>query len=294
MSVTAGARWAFEAIGVPWSVETPDPLPEPVRTAVSERIERFDRAWSRFRDDSLVSRMAREPGTWSLPPEAVPLLGVYERLHAVTGGRISPLVGDRLAALGYDGSYRLGPASAPAPVVAWADALAWDGERLTMLRPATLDVGAAGKGLLVDLVGEVLAAHGLPDSVIDASGDLRIRGRGTGRPERVALEHPDDPARAVAAVTLRSGALCGSAGNRRAWAGVHHILDAVTGEPTRAVAATWAIADSALVADGAATALFFVEGAAIAAALGERIEWVRLWADGRLERSAGIEGELFA
>lgn len=294
MRATAGGRWSFEAIGVPWTVETPEPLPESGRAAVTERIERFDRAWSRFRDDSLVSRMAREPGTWTLPSGAAALLGLYARLHTATGGRMTPLVGDRLAALGYDGSYRLRPASALAPVPAWADALAWDGERLTLLRPATLDVGAAGKGLLVDLVGDELAAHGLADSVIDASGDLRIRGRGTGRSERVALEHPDDPARAVGVVELASGALCGSAGNRRAWAGLHHILDAVTGQPTRAVAATWAIADTALVADGAATALFFVDGDSLAEALGERIEWVRLWADGRLERSAGVEGELFA
>lgn len=290
----APARWGFDAIGVPWTVETAVPLATRIRGLVSDRIARFDRAWSRFREDSLVFRMARQGGTWRLPAEAGPLLALYERLHTVTGGRMSPLVGDRLASLGYDGGYRLRPAAVLAPVPAWADALAWDGERLTLLRPSVLDVGAAGKGLLVDLVGDVLAAEGIRDSVVDASGDLRIRGDGAGREERVALEHPDDPSRAVGLITVREGALCASAGNRRAWAGVHHILDAVTGAPARAVAATWAMADSALVADGAATALFFADGAAIADALGERLGWVRMWADGRLEHSPGIEGELFA
>ena len=38
-----------------------------------------------------------------------------------------------------------------------------------------------------------------------------------------------------------------------------HVLDARTGTPTRGVVATWVVADTAAVADGAATALFFVE-----------------------------------
>lgn len=287
-------RWAFDAIGVPWAIDTPAPLGDDARDAVTRLVERFDRDWSRFRDDSLVSRMAREPGSWRLPDEAGRLLALYARLHAATGGRMSPLVGDALADLGYDGSYRLAPRT-PRPVPDWDDALAWDGATLTMARPSTLDIGAAGKGLLVDLVSDELERLGVGDSVVDASGDLRVRGAGAGAPERIALEHPGDPTRAIGVVDLPSGALCGSATNRRAWAGVHHVLDAVTGRPTSAVRATWAVAESAMVADGVATALFFAPGERIADALGgERIHWVRMLADDRVEASAGLPGEVFA
>ena len=115
--------------------------------------------------------------------------------------------------------------------------------------------GAAGKGYLIDLVSGVLAEQGYPEHVIDASGDLLARGEVR---MRVALEHPRDPKKAIGVVELHDGALAASASNRRAWGdGLHHVLDAVTGEPTGSVLATWALADSAMLADGAATALFF-------------------------------------
>nr|WP_207949354.1 FAD:protein FMN transferase [Microcella frigidaquae] len=269
-------------------------LSEDDREAVLARIAQFDRDWSRFRDDSLVSRIAREPGSWTLPADAEPLLDLYERLHAATDARLSPLVGASLERLGYDAAYRLQPAGDPLPAPRWQDSLSLrrtaDGLVLDTATPLLLDVGAAGKGYLVDLVGELLVQRGLPDTVVDASGDVRVRGE---RSIRVALENPFDPSKALGVVELRDQALCASATTRRAWGeGLHHIIDAITGRPVDAVVATWVIADSALVADGVATAMFLADPARLCRVFA--VEWVRLMADGRLEASAGLRGELFA
>lgn len=295
---------AFEAIGTSWRIGvggalTPTSslgaaLSADDRDAVLARIERFDRDWSRFRDDSLVARIAREPGSWSLPADAEPLLDLYERLYAATDARLSPLAGASLERLGYDAAYRLLPAGDPLPAPSWQDSLALRrtpaGLVLDTAAPVLLDVGAAGKGYLVDLVGELLAQRGLPDTVVDASGDVRVRGE---RSIRVALENPFDPTKAVGVVELRDQALCASATTRRAWGdGLHHIIDAITGRPVDAVVATWVIADSALVADGVATAMFLADPARLCRVFA--VEWVRLMADGRLEASAGLRGELFA
>lgn len=281
--------WDFEAIGTAWRIDSERELTPAEGGVIAERIERYDRDWSRFRDDSLVRRIAREPGSYELPPEAGPLLGLYRELYEATAGRVSPLVGRAMEELGYDAHYRLTPAAARMPIPAWDDAVAWDGRRLDAPAPVLLDVGAAGKGQLVDLVGAVLDDLGHERWVVDASGDLRARGV----PLRVALEHPGDPARAVGVVELDDGALAASATNRRAWGdGLHHVLDAVTGEPTRGVVATWAIASTAMVADGVATALFFDLDPALLARHG--IEYVRMFADGRVEHSPALPGEVFA
>ncbi|MEN9619890.1 MAG: hypothetical protein RL499_83 [Actinomycetota bacterium] len=296
---------SFDAIGTSWrigvaSAHTPlssigEPLGREDLAAVLERIERFDRDWSRFRDDSLVGRIAREPGSFTLPSDAAPLLELYEQLYALTDARLTPLVGASLERLGYDAAYRLTPAGAPLPAPRWADALALrhtvDGITLDTVAPVVLDVGAAGKGYLVDLVGDLLAARDVSETVVDASGDVRVRGE---RSIRVALESPADPTKAVGVVELQNAALCASAINRRAWgAGLHHIIDAVTGRPVDdGVIATWVVADTALVADGLATALFFAEPTRLAEAF--RFEWVRLTHDGRLTASPGLRGELFA
>ncbi len=280
--------WTFDAIGTVWRVDTSERVTDYVRDAVSTRIDRFDQDWSRFREDSLVTRIAREPGHYRLPDDAGPLLDLYGRLYTASAGRVSPLVGRTLESLGYDAAYRLIPSAHRVPVPAWGDVIAWDGEFLDTVAPALLDVGAAGKGYLVDLVSDLLVSLGYPDHVVDAGGDLRTRGV----PLRVALEHPADPTKAVGVVDIADGALCASASNRRAWGeGLHHVLDAVTGEPTVDVIASWAIAPTALVADGAATALFFDTDPAFYR--DHDVATVRMFTSGRIESSPAFSGELF-
>lgn len=253
------------------------------------RIESFDRTWSRFREDSLVSEIARSAGTFTFPAEAPALFDVYRRLYEATNGSVSPLLGRALETLGYDRAYSLTPSGPPRPAPAWDDAVAWNGSALTTVRPVTVDVGAAGKGYLVDLVGELLLEHGMRDIVIDASGDIRRWGTGT---IRVALEHPGNPAKAIGVVNLGDGAICASASNRRAWGnGLHHMIDATTGLPTGGVIATWAIAPTALIADGAATALFFGDAEPLVDEFG--IQFVRMFSTGRVEFSPDLDGELF-
>ncbi len=302
---TAPGPTSFDAIGTPWRIGVGGShtatgslsagLADDDLAAVLERVEQFDRDWSRFRVDSLVSRIAREPGSWRLPADAETLLRLYEQLHELTDARLSPLVGASLERLGYDAAYRLTPSGDPLPSPNWADAIALrrtaDGLELDTVAPVLLDVGAAGKGYLVDIVGDLLAARGVGETLVDASGDVRVRGE---RSIRIALENPADPTKAVGVAELHDAALCASALNRRAWgAGLHHIVDAITGRPVAdGIIATWVIADTALMADGLATAMFLTDPARLSAAFA--FEWVRLSIDGRLEASAGFRGELFA
>ncbi|WP_460776393.1 FAD:protein FMN transferase [Microbacterium sp. GXF7504] len=280
------ARWAFEAIGTRWEIETPVPLGDDVRARVSACIDAFDRDWSRFRPDSTVSRLAAAGGTAPAPPDASALLEVYAALSDATGGAVNPLVGDAIARRGYDApGSGLDRGAVPAPAD-WRTLLAADAGTITLRAPAVVDVGAAGKGRLVDLVLALLPDLGPGSVVVDASGDLAVRGG----PVRVGLEHPYDPRRVVGVWEVTDGALCASAVNRRVWGdGLHHVLDARTGEPVRTIAATWVRAEDAMHADAVATALFFDGGPELAYRWGA--EWARMTTDGRMQWSpAGREG----
>ena len=257
---------------------------------MNARVEAFDRAYSRFREDSLVTRIATTPGSYELPADAAPLFDLYRRLYEATGGALTPLVGRALETMGYDRAYSLRAGPERAAVPRWEDAVAWNGRELTTVRPVVLDVGAAGKGYLVDIVGGVLAAGGVTAFVIDASGDIVHRGD---VPLRVGLEHPLDSTRAIGVVELSNGSLCASASNRRAWGdGLHHIIDATTGLPVRSVIATWAVAATGLEADGLATALFLAEPSVLAEHFD--FDYVRMFADGRVDSSPTLNGDLFA
>jgi thiamine biosynthesis lipoprotein len=260
----APATFVFDAIGTRWEIETDQPLSNTLQHRIRDIIDRFDVTWSRFRPDSHVMRIAsaRHGGRFELPEDAGPLLELYDRLYELTDGALDPLIGRDLELLGYDAGYSLTPA--PRAVrhrehqrrAHWPD-LQRDGTTIITDRPTLLDVGAAGKGALVDLIAQTLSDAGVGRFVVDAGGDLRHHGD---QPLRVGLEHPLDPARVVGVAELHDDALCASAVNRRAWGdGLHHILDARTGTPVRDVLATWVIADNATLADGIATALFLTD-----------------------------------
>ncbi len=282
--------WRFEAIGTSWQIDTATPLDEETRAAVLDRIDQFDRVWSRFRDDSMVSEIASRGGTWDLP-DGEALFDFYDELHAATDGAVNPLIGRTLADLGYDADYSLTPANRVAGVPAW-DSLTRHGSVITTSGPLLIDVGAAGKGLLVDLLQGVMWEAGRNTYTIDASGDIYHHGS---TPISVALEHPAVPTRAVGVVELEpEDALCGSATNRRAWGdGLHHVLDGRTGRPTDNIVATWVVVpQSCMMADGLATALFLAEPDDLLTRF--TYEFVRMHADGRVEWSPKFPGEVFA
>jgi thiamine biosynthesis lipoprotein len=288
------AEFAFEAIGAPWRITASGELTSSTREAIAERIERFDAVYSRFRADSLVTKIAAEAGRWTFPDDAAPLFSLYRSLYNATEGAMSPLVGGRLESLGYDRDYtlkphELQPGAEAVEVPIWDEIMDWDGTTLTTTRPVLVDVGAAGKGYLVDLVAVVLEDAGVPEYLIDASGDLLHRGN---EPVRVGLEHPFDPTQAIGICELQNASLCASAPGRRSWGdGLHHILDATTGLPTVSIAATWALADTGLKADGLATALFFASAPALNVSF--KFDYVRMFPDSRIEFSRRFPGEIF-
>ncbi|CAI7977043.1 FAD:protein FMN transferase [Frankia sp. Hr75.2] len=290
--------FAFDAIGTRWEVETGGPLDACLRREIRDRIERFDAVYSRFRPDSLVSRVARAAtgGRFDFPDDSAVLFDLYDFLFTVTDGAVDPLVGRDLELLGYDAAYSLSPASKEtreqeyaAGRPSWDHDVERDGPTLVTRRPLVIDVGAAGKGYLVDIVTGMLLDAGVSSTVVDASGDLKIAG-----PSELAvgLEHPRDPRRVVGVAHLRGAALCASAVTKRAWGeGLHHVIDGRTGESTREVLATWTVADRAAVADGLATALFFVSPHRLTEVF--EFTWVRMLADQRCEVSSNFVGELF-
>jgi thiamine biosynthesis lipoprotein len=214
-----------------------------------------------------------------------------------TEGAVDPLVGHDLELLGYDSKYSLTPSTDLARAETrthekntWSKDVIRNGTTLITRNPLVIDVGAAGKGYLVDIVTDILLGSGFNDFVVDGSGDLRHSGQ---YHIKVGLEHPFDPNLIIGTIDLKNSALCASAINRRAWGdGLHHVLDARTGVPVRDVVATWVISEEAAVADGLATAMFFKHGNELTEF--PRFSYVRMFADGHAEASMNFDGEIFS
>ncbi len=284
----------FEAIGTHWQIDFYHPLSKQrlaeVQKQVMQRIDEFDQVYSRFRSDSLVTSISREAGRYHFPDDGQKLFGEYLQLYELTNGKVTPLVGDLMVQSGYDPAYSLVPQIELDPVPSWPSAMSYDHPILETNRPLTLDFGAAGKGYLVDIVAELLLGAGVDAFIIDAGGDI-LQHHPDQLALRVGLEHPLDSSQAIGVLELSNESICASAGNRRQWAGRHHIVDPDTTDSVENVLATWVIAESALVADGLATALFFTEPQRLLEVYS--FEYLLVRSDLTYDYSPGLRAELF-
>ncbi|MFJ3956506.1 FAD:protein FMN transferase [Arthrobacter sp. NPDC090010] len=276
--------WEFEALGTRWWIRATGLSPD-LRASITGIITEFDATWSRFRPDAAIRQLAEaassEVRTLSLPEEAGKLGRLYGELHELSGGSVTPFIGASLARLGYDEHYSFRAQGAAVPAPRWGVDAHWEDREIRATGPVIVDIGAAGKGLAVDLVSEFLGASGAGPFLVDASGDLRS---GAGSEDRIALENPFDTSQAIGVVSVADAALAASAVNRRSWGeGLHHVLDGLSGLPVRKVMATWVLAPTAMLADGLATALFFVPGEELSRRYA--VEWLSVHSDGHAEGS---------
>jgi thiamine biosynthesis lipoprotein len=283
--------YQFEAIGTHWSIETIKTLSQVEIRHIHTIIDDFDSVYSRFRADSLVSRARSEaPGSFKFPDNIALLYDTYIQLEKTTNGAVNPLVGATLEHLGYDAAYSLRPVEATVPKpLSLAKTIERNGTMLAYNRPVLLDIGAIGKGYLVDQVATYLAKqHG--QYIVDAGGDLAVA---TDQPYIIGLENPQNLDQVIGTLSLQHGSICGSAPNRRKWGEkLHHIIDARTGKPAESdIVATWAIADTTMLADALATALFFTSADVLHQQFGD-FSYIIMRANSHLEHNITKKEEI--
>jgi thiamine biosynthesis lipoprotein len=254
------ASFGFEAIGTQWQITieqhiSPAALRE-LKQAIAKRIAQFDQHYSRFRADSLIAKMAQDVGSYQLPKDAKPLFDLYQELYELSEGHMTPLIGNALSDAGYDANYSLRPKALQA-TPSWNEALSYDYPKLIINQPVLLDLGAAGKGYLVDIVTKLMKQAGLSHFCINAGGDI-VNSHVSQSLATIGLEHPLELDQVIGIAEIPNGSLCGSAGNRRVWDKFHHLIDPYSKQSPRHLLATWVVAPNALLADGVGTALFFV------------------------------------
>lgn len=255
---------------------------EPAREAVVAVVEEFDRACSRFRQDSELSALNAAAGR-SVHVSRLLIDSVEAALRAatITDGDVDPSVGEALMALGYDrdlasivaeaapgpGSQGASePAVQPSPRVAkvpgWR-AIRVDRDRGTIMLPrgVSLDLGATAKALAADRAAVHASQQAGCGVLVGLGGDIALAGSAPRDGWRVRVT--DDHRGGVDApgqwIRLRSGGLATSSTTTRRWrAGgemIHHLLDPANGRPVRGMWRTASVAaGSCLDANIASTA----------------------------------------
>jgi thiamine biosynthesis lipoprotein len=249
----------FEAIGTYWQIDINSKNKKKVAnvfTKIKKRIDEFDRTYSRFRDDSLIMKFAKKPGSIKLPADSKKLFSLYLKLYRLTDGLFTPLVGNLLEDAGYDKDYSLKKKKLT-PSLSWEESIRFHYPNLEFKKPAILDFGAGGKGYLIDIIAKILEKNSLFDFVIDAGGDILFK-TSKNQSLKVGLENPLKTDEVIGVCEIKNNSISGSSGNRRKWENFHHIINPKTLSSPTNILATWAIAKNAFLSDVLATCLFLV------------------------------------
>lgn len=256
--------------------------------AAAAEVRRIEAAYSRYRADSVVSRINAAAGSGepiTVDEETAGLLDFAARLHAQSDGLFDITSGILRRAWDFR-SGRLPEAPVLAALCArigwhkvdWQPAT----RRIALTEPGMeLDFGGFGKEYAADRAAAVLQAGGIASGYVNLGGDLRVIGPpADGRGWALGIQHPRDDRRTVAGIELKGGALATS-GDYERYLDLDgrrycHILDPRSGWPVQHWQSVSVIAPVCLAA-GALSTIAMLKGPAAPAFLdAQRVPWLAI------------------
>jgi thiamine biosynthesis lipoprotein len=212
-----------------------------VAGACGREIDRLEQKFSRYRKDSLATRINRsagDSGGIEVDSETAGLIDLAATAHRESNGLFDPTSGVLRRVWNLKSGRLPNPDTVQEvlPLVGWSK-LRWESPRIVLpTRGMELDFGGFVKEYAADRVAELCRTHGLTSGIIDLGGDLAVVGpHPNGQPWLVGIRNPRRPSVAMARIALRSGGLATSGDYERFMIvdgkRYSHLLDPRTGEP---------------------------------------------------------------
>ena len=218
--------------------------------------------FDRHASGGLLADFNRTGSLCDIPPMLQNVLDLTASVNATTGGAFDISVAPVLDA--YQAGHNAGRRPTRKEIARALSAVGGvkrDTGGLRLTAPgAAITLDGVAKGFIADLGIRAAGKAGAKHVLINAGGDVAVLGgKANGKPWRVAVSDPADPAKARTVVELNTGALATS-GNYEVYFDreklYHHIIDPSTGASPRIDASASVRAPSAAVADALSTACF--------------------------------------
>ena len=276
----------FFAMGSPCEIriDTNDPeVAEHLGRIGEQEALRIEATYSRYRPDSLLSRVNQSQGRpVPVTPEMAALLTYADQCYALSDGLFDISCGVLRQVWSFDGSDNVPTAEAVAALllrVGWSKIQFTETEAIV---PAgmEIDFGGLGKEYAVDRAAMLLRDQTQLPFLVNFGGDLRVSGpRRDGSAWRIAIEGVDAEDGEQGLIEIRQGALTTSGDARRFLMkdGIRysHILNPKTGWPVKDPPRSVTVAAATCMEAGILSTLAMVMGADAEAFL--RSEGVRAW-----------------
>jgi thiamine biosynthesis lipoprotein len=236
-------RFRFRAMGSPCEIQLWSDSRNTAATvadACGREIDRLERKFSRYLDDSLASEINRSAGNSDgieVDAETAALLDFAAAAHHESDGRFDPTSG----VLRRIWDFKSGRLPDPdrlreiRTLVGWSK-LEWANPRIVLpISGMELDFGGFVKEYAADRAAELCRERGVMSGMIDLGGDLAVVGPHlNGESWLIGIRNPRKPSEAIARIALDSGGLASSGDYERFMIvdgqRYSHLLDPRTGE----------------------------------------------------------------
>ena len=228
----------------------------------------FEAKFSRFRPDSLVSRINAAAGkSWvNIDQEMEQMLEMADAMHRLTEGLLDPAMLPLLRVWDWKKAHERLPAEEEVQQALalsnWKEVERKPGKIFLPRQGMGLDFGGFGKEHAVDQLIGIARRHGIQDALVDLGRDLfAIGGNGLHPFWHVGIQDGIQPDRCIGGLAVSGYAVCASGDYARRFEhnGVRygHILDRRTGWPVRhGLRAVTVLAPTCLVAGIYSTCAF--------------------------------------
>jgi thiamine biosynthesis lipoprotein len=270
-----------------------------IEAAIAE-VQRIERKYSRYLEDSVVSRINRaagSPDAIELDTETCDLIDFAVSAYAASGGAFDLTTGVLRRAWDFRARRLPVPEAIAAlmPLIGWSQ-VAWERPRLRLPRPGMeLDFGGIGKEYAVDRAATLLAEAGVGAALVNLGGDLRAVGRREdGQPWHFGIAHPRVDDAVVASIPLREGALATSGDYERFFElegrRYCHILDPRSGWPVQGWQSISVVAPACLAAGTLTTIAMLMGEQALPFLRSQGLPFLAIDAQGRMTDESGSLG----
>jgi thiamine biosynthesis lipoprotein len=265
------ALYVFQAMATPCEVrlETDDAvMAERVFQAVESETRRIEQKYSRYRPDSVISRINATAGSsFEVDTETAMLLDFSAQCHALSHGLFDITSGVLRRIWKFDGSDSVPKQSQIAglmPLIGWPK-VTWSAPFITLRPGMEIDFGGVAKEYAVDRA--VAIARGITSQplLVNFGGDLCVSGpRGDGSRWNIAIEAVDHAGAMEGLLELSHGALATSGDARRFLVkdGIRygHILNPKTGWPIEQAPRSVTVAAATCLEAGMTSTIAILQG----------------------------------
>lgn len=303
----------LEALGTKWWVKffNDSDFSQDIKKKIVFEINDFESLYSRFRSNSLISRLNQTKFLENPPIDLYTMIKKSQAVFSLTQGGFNISVGAKLEEMGY--GLKNSKSKIPNPTLKVMSSKALPGgqkpkfvnskiinKKTKILIPSNtrIDLGGIGKGYLIEKLAGLVKSNGIKYFLINGGGDIYVTSDNN-KPVKIMLENPFTASESIGWIELKNSALSCSGINKRTWQKgkktFHHLIDMKNNRLVKKYFAVFAYSKSILNADLCSTAIF-VSNEKLKNQIAAKLEseYLIIYPDSTFYKSKGFSANLFS